>query len=165
MWSKLPFPIIGFMIRWKSSSKFGIKVENFNFFFSCFFKKTLNFSTFHSNISKWKKVIKDLIMADEEQIIYFFDIHSICEHPLKWLRKLNILMIFLAIFPIGAKKAQNESFVIHNYMEVLLLHWSCSVIYMPKNLILSSFSRQTKNVLANFDHSYKWEQWFYEAVW
>ena len=90
MWSKLPFPIIGFMIRWKSSSKFGIEVENFNFFCSCFFKKTLNFSTFHSNISKSKQAIKDLIMADEEQIIYFFDIHSICEHPLKWLRKLNI---------------------------------------------------------------------------
>ena len=165
MWSKLPFPIIGFMIRWKSISKFGIEVENFNFFCSSFFKKTLNFSTFHSNISKSKKSIKDLIMADEEQIIYFFDIHSIWEHPLKWLRKLNILMIFWVIFRIGAKKAQNESFVINIYMEVLLLHWSCSIIYIPKNLILSSFSRQTKNVLAHFDHSYKWEQWFYEAVW
>ena len=104
-------------------------------------------------------------MADEEQIIYFFDIHSICKHPLKWLRKFNILMIFLVIFRIGAKKAQNENFVIHKYMEVFLLHWSCSIIYMPKHLILSSFSRQTKNVLAHFDYSYKWEQWFYEGVW
>ena len=75
MWLRLPFPIIGFIIRWKSSSKFGIEVENFNFFCSCFFKKTLNFSTFHSNISKSKQAIKDLIMADEEQIIYFFDMY------------------------------------------------------------------------------------------
>ena len=49
-----------------------------------------NFSTFHSNISKSELVIKEMIMADEEQIIYFFGIQSICEYLLKRLRKLNI---------------------------------------------------------------------------
>ena len=41
-----------------------------------------------------------MITADEEQIIYFFGIQSICEYVLKRLRKLNIYryMIFFGYF-------------------------------------------------------------------
>ena len=54
--------------------------------------------------------MKDLITAYEEEIQCFFGSRLICAHRLKWVRKLNIYIIFLVIFEIGAKNAQNQDF-------------------------------------------------------
>ena len=57
--------------------------------------------------------MKNLITAYEEEIQCFFGSRLICAHRLKWVRKLNIHIIFLVIFEIGAKNAQNQDFTVY----------------------------------------------------
>ena len=107
---RLLFLIIRFITRLKFILEFEVEVEKFISFWVTFFKKTPKFSTFFSNISKRKLIMKDLITTYEEEIQSFFASRLICVHRLKWVRKLNIYINFLVIFEIGAKNAQKSRF-------------------------------------------------------
>ena len=135
-----------------------MKLKSSFLFWLLFSKKTPKFSTFFSNISKRKLIRKDLITTYEEEIQCFFASRLICVHRLKWVRKLNIYIIFLVIFEIGAKNAQNQDFTVYKYCEKTCLHKRFPIIYIPKNLILSIFSRQAKNLMPHFDQTCKAEK-------
>ena len=66
--------------------------------------------------------MKDLITAYEEEIQRFFGSRLIYAHCLKWVRKLNIYIIFLVIFEIGAKNAQNQDFIVYKECAEAILH-------------------------------------------
>ena len=108
----LLFLIIRFITRQKFTLKFSVEVEKFISFFVPFFKKTTKFSTFSPNMSKSKLVMKDVITTYEVEVQCFFAIRWICAYCLKWVRKLNIYSIFLVIFEIGAKNAENQDFTV-----------------------------------------------------